>query len=33
MANLVGTRQELFIAKETTVLVRAVKDREVALCG
>ena len=33
MANLPGARQERFTAEETDVLVRAVKDREVALYG
>ena len=33
MADLPGARQERFNAEETNVLVRAVKDREVALYG
>ena len=33
MADLPGTRQERFNAEETNILVRAVKDREVALYG
>ena len=33
MANLPGARQERFTAEETDVLVRAVKDQEVALYG
>ena len=33
MADLPGARQEQFNAEETNVLVRAVKDREVALYG
>lgn len=33
MVNLPGARQERFTVEETDVLVRAVKDREVALYG
>ena len=33
MANLPDARQEQFTAEETDVLVRAVKDGEVALYG